>query len=224
MILRIARLTFRITVKRLIVIAAAIAALLAAAAVAFLPTRVGEPQQTRFDQIADGAYTFNPPDPIAEFRLQTQDGAPFTNASLKGKWSFLFFGYTHCPDFCPTTLAVFNEIQRTLAQQPQGASGLQFVFVSVDPERDRLALLKEYVAAFNPAFLGVTGDAAEIARLAQSVGVVYAKVPGKTETDYLIDHSSAVLLTDPDGRLHAVFAAPHVPQKVVQGFLKIRAL
>jgi len=196
--------------------------LLAIGVASWLVWRPQEKPQAHFVEVADSAYILPKPDPVATFNLVNQDNATFDNSALKGKWSFLFFGFTHCPDVCPTTLAVFNQVHRELDQRPQGASDVQFVFVSVDPERDTPQLLKAYVTSFNPAFIGVTGNGADLARLSDSLGVVYQKVPGATPDQYFMDHSSAVLLIDPRGQLRGVFAAPHVAQKIVTGFAAIR--
>jgi protein SCO1/2 len=204
--------------------AVALAVLLAAAgAVAWHATRSEPPGRPHFVEISDDAYVLPKPDALQSFKLVRHDDTPFGNDTLRGRWTFMFFGYTFCPDVCPTTLAVFNDVQRLLAQRPEGARDVQFVFVSVDPERDTTKLLKAYVPQFNPEFVGVTGEPAQIARLADSVGAVYAKVPGTSERHYLMDHSTAVVLINPRGQLQGIFAPPHVPDRVVQGFLKIRA-
>lgn len=174
----------------------------------------------RYVEIAPSAYVFTDPYAVAGFQLLTHDDRSFDNSALKGKWSFLFFGYTHCPDVCPTTLAVFDEIQRTLGGT--SARDVQFVFVTVDPARDTPQRLKKYVTSFNPAFLGVTGDGAELARLSESMGVMYAKVAVGSGQDYFMDHSTAVQLTNPEGRLHGVFGGPHVAQNIVRAFQEMR--
>jgi protein SCO1/2 len=187
----------------------------------WLLARPQEPQ-AQFVEVADGAYILPRPDPVANFSLVTQDDTAFDNAALEGKWSFLFFGFTHCPDLCPTTLAVFDQVQRLLVQSQAGAADVQFVFVSVDPQRDTPQMLKEYVAAINPTFVGVTGNDADLAALADSLGVVYAKVAGSSPEQYFMDHSSAVLLINPAGRFNGVFAAPHDAHKIAAGYLEIR--
>jgi protein SCO1/2 len=206
--------------KRIAAGIALAATIAAAAAGAWLYTRPAPQEHEHFIEVADGVYRLATPDEIAPFRLQRHDDTPFDNASLRGKWSFLFFGFTNCPDVCPTTLAALNEVQRSLSQRPGGAGNVQFVFVSVDPERDK-PRLKEYATHFNPAFWGVTGEASELAKLSDSVGVKYHKEPGATPDNYFMDHSSAMLLISPDGRLHAVFAAPHVPETMLKGYLSI---
>jgi protein SCO1/2 len=209
--------------RRIWVIAAlAVAAVTSAGAGLWWSYRLHAKPEAHFVEVSEGAYILPRPDRLAQFKLMTHANQPFDNASLEGKWTFLFFGYTHCPDVCPVTLSVFNEVHRTLRRRPEGVGEVQFVFVSVDPERDTPALLQEYVPQFNPEFLGVSGNGADLARLSESLGVVYAKVPGGAPDQYLMDHSTAVLLTDPRGRLRGIFSAPHTPHQIVQGFLKIR--
>jgi protein SCO1 len=178
--------------------------------------------QPHFVEVASGAFVLPKPDALPQFQLVKHDGTPFHNQALKGRWSFMIFGYTHCPDFCPTTLVEFTHLHKLLAAAPHGVRDVQFVLVSVDPERDTPALLAQYVPQFNPEFIGVTGDAAMIARLAGSVGAVYARAPGSRGANYLIDHSTAVLLINPQGALQGVLAAPHTAKEMMQGFAKIR--
>ncbi len=100
-----------------------------------------------FVEVSDGVYILPRPDALASFRLTKHDNTPFDNASLTGRWSFVIFGYTYCPDFCPSTLSVFTQVQGLLAQQPDVMRDLQFVMVSVDPARDTPALLERLRAA-----------------------------------------------------------------------------
>lgn len=176
-----------------------------------------------FVELADGVYILPRPDALAPFRLTRHDGTAFDNAALQGRWSFVVFGYTSCPDFCPTALAAFAQTHELLAQRAGGTRDVQFVMVSVDPARDTPALLGEYLRQFNREFIGATGEAAAIAPLADSVGAVWARVPGGTDSSYLIDHSSAALLINPRGRLQGVFAAPHTARRLADGLQRIRA-
>lgn len=210
------------TRRTLMVIAVAMLVLAVAVAMVWRSVQPRSAQSAHFVEIASNTYILPKPDAIAEFALLRHDDKPFDNSSLKGRWSFLIFGYTFCPDFCPTTLVVFNELHGLLAQRAEGVRDLQFVMISVDPERDTTTLLSQYVPQFNRDFVGVTGNAAVIARLADSVGAVYTKVAGTTDQNYLIDHSSSVLLINPQGRLQGVFAAPHVAAEMARGFAKLR--
>lgn len=196
--------------------------LLALALVAGESQAAAKEQQGDFLEIAEGVYVLAQSDPIAKFRLVTQSDQPFDNSGFNGKWSFVFFGFTHCPDLCPTTLAAFKDVRSALAKRREGVADVQFILVSVDPKRDTPTRLKEFLARFHSDFIGLTGDGADLARLSRSVGAMYAKATGSGADHYLMDHSSAVLLINPEGRLHAIFAAPHVPSKMVQAFTKIR--
>lgn len=143
------------------------------------------------------------PRAIAEFGLADQDGRPFGNAQLRGRWSLLFAGFTHCPDVCPTTLAVMKALNRRL-----GAQAPSMVFLSVDPERDTPAVLKSYVGYFGPGITGISGPREALDRLCESLGIAYVKVPGASAGDYTVDHSAALVLVDPEGRVAGYFTPP----------------
>lgn len=146
---------------------------------------------------------------LTPFALADTAGAPFTEASLRGRWTLLAFGYASCPDVCPLLLATFRDVHRRLAER-ELAGEVRFVFVSVDPERDDLATLKDYVTYFDPAFLGATGPHPELQRLTRQLGVLYQRAAeGESAVGYLVDHSATLLLIDPEGRFTAVFGAPH---------------
>lgn len=145
---------------------------------------------------------------LPAFALTSHHGTPFTEASLYGRWTFLFFGYTHCPDFCPTTLAALAEVKRQLDGTPAVAQP-QVVFVSVDGRRDTPSLLADYVPAYDPAFIGVTGPEAQLAPLLESLGVFHER-HGGMNGNYLIDHTAGVFLIDPSGRLKGAY--PHPPR------------
>jgi len=133
-----------------------------------------------------------------DFALADHTGRPVTLASYRGKVVVLFFGYTQCPDVCPTTLATLAETMRMLGAD---ADKVQVLFVTVDPERDTAALLSQYVPAFNPTFVGLRGDADATARTAKEFKVIYLKQPGATPETYTVDHSAGTFVFDPQGRL-----------------------
>ncbi len=164
------------------------------------------------------------PKQLTAFNLMDQDRAPFTLEQLKGKWTFLFFGYTYCPDVCPTALSVLRVIHGRLEQFPEVAADVQVAFVSVDPQRDTPEKLSVYMAYFNREFIGATGMVAEIDALANQMGAGYIKEPPGPLGDYLITHASAIFLVDPRGRLFAVFSQPHDPETIVGQYRKIRTL
>jgi protein SCO1/2 len=143
------------------------------------------------------------PRPVPEVSLIDQSGQPFTTQSLKGHPTLLFFGFTHCPDVCPTTLARLAQIVKA-ANVPD----LKVLLVSVDPERDTPALLERYVHAFNPDFTGVTGKPEEIDRFAKEFGVAIAKVD-MGGGEYTVDHSAVVTLLNRQGQRVALFTPPY---------------
>lgn len=130
--------------------------------------------------------------------LTDQNGKPRTLADFRGKVVVLFFGYTHCPDVCPTTLAELSQVMKSLGPD---ADRVQVLFVTVDPERDTAAVLGKYVTAFDPRFLGLYGDAAATRRTAKEFKVFYEKREGSSPGEYTMDHSAGTYVIDPKGRL-----------------------
>ncbi len=133
-----------------------------------------------------------------DFHLTDHNGKPRTLADFRGKVVAIFFGYTQCPDVCPTTL---SELAAALSKLGPDAARVQVLFVTVDPERDTRELLSEYVPAFNPTFLGLYGDAQATAATAKEFKIIYQKQPGATPGTYTVDHSAGTYLYDPQGRL-----------------------
>lgn len=167
---------------------------------------------------------FPDPKPLTTFTLTDHQNQIFDLSRFKGKWSFLFFGFTHCPDVCPTTLAVLARVHKNIVKNTAGAENVQFVFVSVDPNRDTIGKLKQYVTYFDTSFLGVTGDDAQINNLASQLGAAY-QVSITSETDnYPVTHTSAVFLVDPQARYHAVFTLPLDAKAISLRFNVVREL
>lgn len=146
----------------------------------------------------------------------------FGLANLQNQWSLVFVGYTHCPDICPMTMSVMNQVHDYMTQQELKPP--QVLFLSVDPERDTIQLLQEYVDYFNPEFIGLSGSPEAIKLFSQQLNVVYQKAPGLSgeikADDYLIDHSSSLLLLNPEGRLQSVLTAPQLPATIIESILK----
>ncbi len=143
------------------------------------------------------------PRALPAFALVDQAGRPFGLARFEGRWSLLFTGFTHCPDVCPTTLALMAELNRRVARDD-----LQFVFLSVDPERDTPDAVARYLAHFDAALVGATGARAEMERLTAGLGLAQVRNPGGGD-EYTVDHSTAFVLIDPEARLSGYFSAPH---------------
>jgi len=133
-----------------------------------------------------------------DLQLVDHNGQPRSLGDFRGKVIVVFFGFTHCPDVCPTTLA---ELARALEKLGADGDRVQVLMVTVDPERDTPGVLKQYVTALDPRFLGLTGDADAIARTAREFKVFYQKSPGATPEAYSVDHSSGSYVFDPQGRL-----------------------
>lgn len=159
---------------------------------------------------------------LPDVSLLDQAGQPFRTADLAGRWTFLFFGFTHCPEACPTTLALLGSVRRQLAARGLPADQLpEVLLVSVDPERDTPAVLGQYLAAFGPGFRGATGSPESVRAFATALGVPYRKVAMAGSDDYMMDHSTAILLVAPDGRLAALFAAPQTGDGLATDFAAI---
>jgi protein SCO1/2 len=176
------------------------------------------PQQSlqREDDLLDFLVTeVNPPLSLPGFSLLDHHGNDFTVDGLKGKWNFLFFGYTFCPEVCPTTINTLDTVYSKLAREDVGV-----VFVSFDPERDTVKQLAGYIPYFNDKFVGVTGEEAEIKSLTGALDISYSRYlpEGSDEEDYQFYHDTTILLIDPLGRLAARFAAPHSPKFIVEKF------
>lgn len=144
------------------------------------------------------------------FELRDEANRPFTASALDGHWTLLFFGFTHCPDICPTTLATLKQAHASLQDQPSLAQRLQVVFVSVDAARDTPELLAAYVRHFNPSFRGITGPMEALHFLTRPLGADYARVSTGQSGEYWFDHSAAVFLVAPDRRVVAAFEPPLV--------------
>ncbi len=147
-----------------------------------------------------------------DFALTDHNGTPRTLADFKGKAVLLFFGYTHCPDVCPTTMAEMASVMKELGPL---ADRVQVLFITVDPERDTAAILSQYVPAFDSRFLGLIGDKEATAKVAKEFKIIYQKSPGKEPGSYTMDHTSSSYLFDPQGRIrlyvrHGQGAAPIV--------------
>ena len=140
--------------------------------------------------------------PVADFTLTTKDGQRVNLRDYRGKLVLLYFGYTHCPDMCPTTLA---EVKVAMEQLGAQADDVQMIMVSVDPERDKPDRLTDYVQRFDQHFLGVTGTPDEVQATATAFGITYFKEAGSTATGYLVAHSTQLHVVDRRGHVRMLF-------------------
>lgn len=174
------------------------------AGVAHAQSRAGGAPAT--SQLQSPGYLLPEPLRLQEFSLVDQQGRRFTLVNLRNQWTLLMFGYTHCPDVCPTTLTQLRSTAKLVSEGSPGLT-LAVVFVTLDPERDPPAQLKKYLGSVDESFVGVGGSPADVAAFAGQFRVRYEKA-GQVAGGYLIDHTSSVALINPEGELQALFSAP----------------
>ncbi len=162
---------------------------------------------------------------LKSFSLVDYNHKTFGLEQMEGKWNFIFFGYTHCPDICPMTMGVMAMAFKTLEKQhPQIAKEIQALFVSVDPERDTPEHLKNYVPYFHPEFSGATGSIAQIDAFSRQLGAFYMiHPPEKPGESYLVSHNATIFVIDPRMRIYARFSQPHAPLEMAKAFVEIHA-
>ena len=161
---------------------------------------------------------------MKEFSLSEHNGEVFNPQQLKNHWSFLFFGFTNCPDVCPVTLKVMQDVWKTLPTKASDKGHPKLYFISVDPERDKLNTLKQYVEYFNPEFIGVTGNLDELDKLTRQIGILYGydDKDGASDNEYTVNHSAQIILIDPKARMRAVISPPHDAKTIAANFQTIR--
>lgn len=175
-----------------------------------------EPEPLRFEA-SKGVSVISPPISLPRISFTNHDGVPFNLKQLEGRWSMMFFGFTHCPDVCPTTLTHLGNTAKNIS-----TNEVNYVFVTLDPKRDTPEILKDYVTYFNPDFKSLVGDKATVDQLTEKVGVIYDFEGDTAGDDYTVNHYSAVLVVDPKARLRAHILPPHTPTKITESFNRIR--
>lgn len=178
---------------------------------------------TKIPENLDATVLSNPRT-LVGFNLSDHDKKPFTPAQLKGHWSFMFFGFTNCPDVCPTALNAMKAVWKKLPTKMGEPGHPKLYFVSVDPDRDKLEMLKPYVQFFNPEFNAVTGHLDEIDKLTNQIGILYGYDQKDSDNDleYTVNHSAQMILIDPQGRMRAVISPPHDAETISSNFQIIR--
>lgn len=168
---------------------------------------------------------FDKAKPLEPFSLIDHQKQTFNAASFKGKWSFVFFGYTQCPDVCPQTMQILKaisiEFNKQWHQYPL-FSNTQFVFVSVDPARDTPDKLAKYVSFFGKNFIGITGKNAQLDAITRQFGILHKVTPHKDPAKYQVDHGGHIMLINPQGEWQAMFRYPHNDRKMVYDYYNIR--
>jgi len=163
---------------------------------------------------------------LKPFQLNDQNNKPFGLDQLKGKWTFMYFGYTSCPDVCPTTIDELNIVSRKLAEDHRFEKDTRYVFVSVDPYRDTPEMLKNFTAYFEFNLLGAVAPVEDLNKLTDQLGVTHRRlIVQDRETkqqEYAVEHSSYIYLIDPQGRAVARFSPPHYGKEIKQLYVKIR--
>ncbi|WP_461483289.1 SCO family protein [Porticoccus sp.] len=159
----------------------------------------------KYELRANGAVELDTPRKFSDFQLTDHHGQPFTQENLKGKWTLIFFGFTHCPDICPTTMAAAARMYAALDEDER--ENLQVLLISLDPERDTPEQLAKYVPYFNSDFIGVSGNQHVLLKLATELNVAFSKVD-LDNGDYTIDHSGNLVLINPYGHYHGFMKPP----------------
>ena len=158
------------------------------------------------------------PRQVSDFNLTDNTGKAFTQESLRGHWTMMFFGFTRCPSICPTTMAELGKTYKKLFKDGVRTYP-QVMMVSIDPEHDTLKLMNEYVTKFDSQFHGATGDKQQIAKMTKELGIVYMKVTDPNNKDkYDINHSGTIMLFNPQGLLAGFFSMPHKADSIAQDF------
>ena len=190
--------------------------LLAVASVVALGVGIWLYQQQQQTPAIVHATVYPTPLEIPDYELVDAAGNPADRDFFRGDWDLVFFGFTHCPDICPATLQILSTARRQISES--GITPLpRIVLVSVDPERDTPETLAQYIGYFGDGVAGLTGDLQEMRRLTLDMGVFFQKVE-IDGGDYTVDHSSVVLLVDPEARVRALYAAPQTVEQVVEDY------
>lgn len=163
------------------------------------------------------------PRPLPAFTLEGTDGYAIDAQHLRGQWTFLFFGFTHCASICPVTMAELAKMTRALSQDADVPQP-KVIMITLDPQRDSLQRMQEYVHAFDPKFIGARGALAEVQILAHTMGIAYTQVKSRVQArpnDYSIEHSGAIILLNPNGDLIAFFTPPHQADLIVKDYRRL---
>ena len=194
----------------------------------FVNNMLQEPQLSDAELREEGIVVLPRPQELSAFELMASTGEPFRREDLEGRWTFAYFGFTHCPDICPVTLSVMGQAVERLQAEADGAdadrAAFRGIMVSVDPARDTPEVLEEFVTYFSPEFIGVTGSREAIAGLASQVSVAFAAVPAEDQPDgYVVDHTGNIVVFNPRGHYHGYIRMPHSPDQLIVAWRTLAA-
>ncbi len=187
----------------------------------FIWQTIRSPADQAVPEIGSG-YVLDPAKALPSLDLVDGKGMPFTEKAFEGAWSFLYFGYTFCPDACPLSMLVLADVKKRLVESHPDIEA-QYYLVSVDPARDTTSRIGEYVAYFDAEFRGLTGVIAEIDKLAKAASVIYSIPEVADGAPYSVGHSSTVTLIDPNSHIRAIFSPPLQADRIATDFAKISA-
>ena len=191
---------------------------IAAVAIGFLLNTKSQTDATR-PEIS--GFAFPEPAALIDIELVDENEEALTEDSFTGDWTFIYVGYTFCPDACPISLNVLSQMYASLSEL-NAANNVKAMLVSVDPERDTPERLKEYVQYFSKDFIGATGTESNLASFAKQVSAVYYLPVDRSSKDYLVDHSSSIILINPNAEVHAVFTPPQQADLLAADYIKLR--
>lgn len=185
--------------------------------------RLLSPTLMSHEQMSEnGLFVYERPRSLEEFALVDHEGEAFNLAKVQGDWTLIFFGFTFCPDICPMTLASLSQFTSQLEEETDYAENTKVVMVTVDPERDTLERLGEYVGYFDEDFRGVTGEYIDIFNFARQLNIAFNYLPQGEEGDYLVSHSGEVVVINPAGHFHGFFKYPPQPDIMMQTYASMR--
>jgi len=203
--------------SKFLIPAMAILAMLATSAGFYISLKKSQ-QSTQANPGIEGLFWPNPKQMNA-FSMLDQNGESFGLTQLRGKWSFIFFGYTQCPDVCPITMAVMADVYKQLALED---NNVQVIFTSVDPDRDTTEILFSYVSYFNEHFIGLGGSTDMVDSLTKQIGIAYYLNKEDNADNYLVDHSASIFLFDPKARMVGKLSPPHQKDIIINQFKSIQ--
>ena len=186
-----------------------------AAAAGFFLSGGGKTQQAPLE-IA--GFAFPQPAPLESINLVDGEHQPLTEKNFLDRWTFVYVGYTFCPDACPMALTVLNQARELIDTDREKTA---YLLVSVDPHRDTPERLKEYTAHFHESFKGATGEPDNLKKFAKQVSALYSVPQDKSDPSYLVDHSSSIVLIDPNAAVHAIFTPPQTATQLADDFKKL---